>query len=128
MKITITADAYAITSKITVDEIKTLKKSNPDALKVKDADGNEKFAVSYAEGKPSITAFSVTFGGKSHDEAGYATITGMIPTGTANPKEFVADLVAPVKAFLEQVEGVAHDAAVAAKTARKELVESITVA
>ena len=126
MKITITADAYAITSKITVDEIKTLKKSNPDALK--DADGNEKFAVSYAEGKPSITAFGVTFGGKSHDEAGYATITGMIPTGTANPKEFVADLVAPVKAYLEQVEGVAHDAAVAAKTARKELVDSITVA
>lgn len=128
MKITITADAYAITSKITVDEIKTLKKSNPDALKVKDADGNEKFAVSYAEGKPSITDFGVTFGGKSHDEAGYATITGMIPVGTTNPKEYVADLVAPVKAYLEQVEGAAHDAAVAAKAARKELVESITVA
>ena len=121
MKITITADAYAITSKITVDEIKTLKKSNPDALKVKDADGNEKFAVSYAEGKPSITAFGVTFGGKSHDEAGYATITGMIPTGTANPKEYVADLVAPVKAYLEQVmrDGAAEAAACARKTITK---------
>lgn len=128
MRITITADAYAITSSMTVEEIKTLRKANPDALKIKDADGNEKFAVSYSEGKPSINAFGVTFGGKSHDDNGFATITGIIPAGTSSPKDYVADLVAPVKTYLEQVEAAASPAAEAAKTARKALVDSIVVA
>ena len=70
MKLTITGDAYALTSAIKVSDIDLLKKYNPDALNVKDKDGKVVFGVSYSEGKPNVAGFGVTFGGKTRDENG----------------------------------------------------------
>lgn len=131
MKLTITGDAYALTSAIKVADIKLLKKYNPDALSVKDNDGKTVFAVAYSEGKPNVASFGVTFGGKTRDENGYATITGVIPTGFASAdaaKEFVAETFGGVVAYLEQLEQNVPGAAEAVIDAHKKLVDSITVA
>lgn len=132
MKLTITGDAYALTSAIKVSDIELLKKYNPDALTVKDKDGKQTvFGVSYSEGKANVAAFGVTFGGKTRDENGYATITGVIPTGFASAeaaKDFVAETFGGVVAYLEQLEKSVPNAAEAVATERKKLVDSITVA
>lgn len=132
MKLTITGDAYALTSAIKVADIELLKKHNPDALTVKDADGkNTVFAVSYNDGKPNVTGFSVTFGGKTRDEDGFATITGVIPAGFASAeaaKGFVAETFGGVVAYLEQLEKSVPKAAEEVRENRKKLVDSITVA
>ena len=132
MKLTITGDAYALTSAIKVADIELLGKYNPDALTVKDKDEKKVvFGVSYSEGKPSVASFGVTFGGKTRDENGYATITGTIPTGFASAeaaKEFVAEKFGGVVAYLEQLEKSVPEAAKAVTETRKKLVDSITVA
>ena len=106
MRLTITGDAYALTSAIKVADIELLGKYNPDAL-------------------------TVTSGGKTRDENGYATITGTIPTGFASAeaaKEFVAEKFGGVVAYLEQLEKSVPEAAKAVTEKRKKLVDSITVA
>ena len=131
MKLTITADAYALTSTIKVNDLELLKKYNPDALNVKDKDNKVVFAVSYSEGKPSVAAFGITFGGKTRDENGYATITGTIPSDlrTAEAaKEFVAEKFGGVVAYLEQLEKSITDAAKTVAENRKKLVDSISIA
>ncbi len=132
MKLTITGDAYALTSAIKVSDIALLKKYNPDALNIKEKDTNKTvFGVSYSEGKPNVASFGVTFGGKTRDENGYATITGTIPTGFASAeaaKDFVADTFGGVVAYLEQLEKSVPEAAKAVADKRKKLVDGITVA
>lgn len=102
MKIAVIADAYALTSELTVKDIMLCKKYNPDALVIRDEDGNDKFALSYNEGKPSVTKFGVTFGGKDKD--GKATITEIIPQGTENAKEFIADRFGAIVPYLKELE------------------------
>ena len=78
-----------------------------------------------------MASFGVTFGGKTRDENGYATITGTIPTGFASAeaaKEFVAEKFGGVVAYLEQLEKSVPEAAKAVTEKRKKLVDSITVA
>lgn len=130
MKLTITADAYALTSDLAVKDIELLKKYNPDALKITDEDGNVKFAVGYSEGNPNIASFGVTFGGKTRDEAGKATITGVIPSDVKTAegaKEFVAEKFGSVVAYLKQLEETVPKAAKEVADARKALVDSIVV-
>ena len=78
MKITINGDAYVLASEIKAEDIELLKKYDPDALKIKDKDGNDKFSVTYAEGKSGIQKFTdsacATFGGKTRDDAGNAAL------------------------------------------------------
>lgn len=130
MKITITADAFALTSAIAVSDITTLKKSNPSALKIRDEEGNDLFAVSYVEGKPSVSAAGITFGGKSRgedDAAGKATFTGMIPAGVKDAKDYVAEVFASAITYLAQLEETVPAAAQKVATDRKNLVDSIEV-
>ncbi len=128
MKITITGDAYVITSSIKASDIEVLKKARPEALKLVDEDGNDIFAVDYREGRPSISSFGVTFGGVTRDEEKALTYTGIIPSGVADAKEFVADVISPVVAYLKTLEDSIPDDVTEAKEARKELLDSITVA
>ncbi len=134
MKITITGDAYVIASDIKAKDIELLKKYDPDALKVKDKDGNDKFTIAFAEGKPGIQKFagsaSVTFGGKTRDEAGNATITGTLPVGLIGKdeaKEHVAELITPFLPYLNQLEKSIPETAKKIRDERSALLEKITV-
>lgn len=131
MKLTITADAYALTSDIKVSDIQLLSKYNQNALKIMDEDKNVKFAVSYSEGKPNVADFGITFGGKTRDENGYATITGTLPAGLTTAeaaKNYLADKFGAVVAYLGQLEKSVPDAVKTVADTRKKFVDSITVA
>ena len=104
-----------------------MKQGTPDALKIKDADGNVTFAISYNEGCPSFGPKGIAFSGKS-GETGNATFTGMIPAGTENKKEYVADLLCGIVANVEQLEKDVPAAAKKQAEAREKLLASITEA
>lgn len=131
MKFTITADAFALTSKIKVKDIELLKKcKKTDALKIKDEKGNEKFAISYVEGKPCIADFGITFSGKTRDENGYATLTGTIPSSVntqEGAKEFVAETFGAIVAYLKSLEETVPAEAEKIANERKAIADSISV-
>lgn len=97
---------YTLTSTITKAQIDLVKKYRPDALKKKDNDGNDLFAMSYVEGKPSVFANGITFGSASAD-GGFAMITGDLPTtlpeGTTYG-DFVADKVGAALSYVNVME------------------------
>jgi len=133
MKIKISGNAFVITSDLSVEDILFVAKNAPDKLKVrekvsKDSDevGNELFAISYNEAHASITGFGIAFNGKTRDEKGLATFTGTIPAGVANAKEFVADKISAVAAYLPELEKSVPKAVKEQKEAREKLLESIT--
>lgn len=126
MKIAITADAYAITSSIKASDVETLKKHNPDALSIKDDDGNDIFTVNYSEGNPNISRFGITFGGISRDNKKVLTLTGTIPGGVADAKEFVTDKVAPVMENLSELETKIPEAAKKVAETRKAIMDTIS--
>ena len=128
MKVTITGDAFALTSSIKVEDIKMLKKQSPDSLKIKDDENNDIFGIDYVEGCPSITKFGITFGGVSRDGKGFATLTGTIPSGTANAKDYVADTLGSAASMLKDIETVLPDIIKEINDNRTAFINGITVA
>ena len=121
---------YTLTSSIKKTDIELVKKHRPGALKKKDADGNDIFAMSYVEGKPCISANGITFGTTDVD-TGCAMIIGSIPETlpegtTAN--EYIADKVGNALAFVKELETSLPEVVNAIKAERSELIGSITVA
>lgn len=121
---------YALTSTLTKEDIELVKKYRPDALKKKDADGNDIFAVSYVEGKPSVSACGVTFGGKTVN-GGYAMIEGdlpaTLPSGTTYG-DFIADKVGSALPFINEFEATLPAVVESIKADRAGLIGSIVEA
>lgn len=129
MKISIISGAYSLTSELKVEDIVLLKKYNPDALSIKDEDGNTKFAIGYSEGKPSVSSFGITFGSKSF-EGGKASLTKSLPANmsdAATAKDYVAEEFGAVVAYLKQLEESVPEAVKKIKDDKKAIVDSITV-
>lgn len=121
---------YTLTSTLTKEDIALVKKYRPDALKKKDADGNDIFSVSYVEGKPSVCAHGVTFGAKTSD-GGFAMITGdlpaTLPSGTT-PGDYIADQVGSALPFINEFEANLPAVVEAIKSERADLIGSIVEA
>ena len=82
MQISVVGNAAVVTSSIKVEEIKTLKAGNPQALKVfKDEEKkDEVFSISYNEGaEPSFGKFGITFNSVTRDDKKCASLTLRIP-------------------------------------------------
>ena len=128
MKISIVGDAYVLTSEITTEQILLLEKANPAALKVIDKETKaQKFAINHRLGNSSVTEFGITFGGTTRDDAKKATVTGTLPTGTADAKAYVADKLGAAVVYLKQLEETVPVEAKKIADARKSLIESISV-
>lgn len=131
MKLTITGDAYALTSDVKVKDIQLLKKHNPSALKIVDEEKNEKFAIDFSEGKSNVSAFGITFGGVTRDANGFVTVTGTLPQGLNTldaAKEYLADQFGAVVVYLKQLEASIPNAVKKVSDERKALVDGITIA
>lgn len=128
MKLSIVGDAYVLTSDLTATGIETAKKYRPNALKIKDADGNDIFAISYNPGKPCISKNGVTFGGVSRNGDGKATITGTIPDSVTDAKAFVAELVGCAVSNLKVLEDSLPPVLATIEAERNALLNSITIA
>ena len=95
MKVTVNGNALVLTSDIKAKEIELLKKVNPSALKLKDEDGNDIFAIGLSA-NGGINKNGVSFDGKTRDEDELATVTINVPAGTKDVEQWVSDTVLPV--------------------------------
>ena len=123
-------NTFTLTSSIKKDDIELVKKYRPAALKKKDADGNDIFAMSYVEGKPCIAASGITFG-SADVETGHAMIVGCIPESlpaNTTASDYVADKVGGVLAFVKELETSIPEVVNAIKAERAALIGSITQA
>jgi len=79
MRVKIMQQTLQVTSNITKRQLAQAKTFAPDALKIKDADGNEVYAVgpSIAAKDGSVSKFGITFNG--HNAQGQLTLTMPIP-------------------------------------------------
>lgn len=129
MKIKIFNDTkqYTLTSTLKVDDIKLVQKYRPKALKKKDADGNDIFAMSYVEGRPCVAAHGITFGAKSH-EGGYAMIVAALPEVEAgvNVKERIADIVGSDLTYINELEASIPTVVEAIRSERAAIINSVT--
>lgn len=124
MRIAIIADKFAVNSSIKLEDIELLKKYKPDALKIRDEEGNDLFAIDYKAGQPSISKFGVTFSAVAGRTAKVA-LTGEIPAGTSNPKEFVADRVGVAVDYINQLENEIPAVVETIKATRKTLMDGM---
>lgn len=102
-KVKVTGNAVVIESKIKFADIETVKKYRPDALTLTDEEKNPLFRVDVGTA-PKANEFGIVFDGKTHDEAGYATYTQLIPASGANVKEAIADFYGKTVLLLNKYE------------------------
>lgn len=85
--------ALVITSSATPDEIKTIKKYRPNALKLMEGEGQHKeqvFIIDIEDGSGSINKFGAFYSERT-DKNGKATITINIPEDVENPKAWAEE-------------------------------------
>ena len=93
-KIKVFGQAAVITSTQKLEDLKTIAKYRPDALLLKDEDGDPLFRIGVsANNAGNIDKYGAKFGGKTHDDEELATITIGIPNGVEDVKEFVSETV-----------------------------------
>lgn len=115
-----------VLSSIKVEDIALLGKYAPDALCIKNDNGDEVFGVSYAEGHPSVSEFGVTFGATSAD--GHAKVVFDLPEiEDAKLRDAVADTVAPAFENLGKIEAQVEAAVNAVRRYHETLVNSIVI-
>lgn len=131
-KITIAGDAGVITLAKTLEDIKTLEKYRPKALRLfeKDEDGKkeEVFVVASTKGPGSINKYGASFGSASHDENRFATITVEIPADVEDAVAYMADKVGMAIVMLNKVEAQFDEALAGIAADKATVLENITVA
>lgn len=133
-KITIAGDAVAITSANTLEELKTISKYRPKALRLMGGeDGKElQFAILVREGAAgSINANGATFGRTANDGSGKACITVMLPDDISvksDVKEYVADAFGGAVMNLNKLEETLPAVLSEIKADKDKVMAGITVA
>jgi hypothetical protein len=76
-KITIAGDAIVVTSSLKLEDIKTVGKYRPAALKLMGGKDKDEpiFAIGTTTGVGNINGIGVSFGGETHDDDKLATVT-----------------------------------------------------
>ena len=88
-QIAIAGNQVVITSSVTLENLRLAEKLRPDALVLKDEEGNETFRVSV--GSNSIGPKGVSYSGTTRDERGLATVSAVIPEDVENAKDYIVD-------------------------------------
>ena len=128
MKFTVAPKTIVAMSDITMKELFELKKFNPDALKLKDENGNEIFVFTTVT-NGSVGKFGIGFDGESLDEKGYATATvSLNAIGAEDTCKAANDLVAPVMRNIVALEEQIHDALLELEECREKAAAAITIA
>lgn len=89
--VNVLGDALVITSVVSLEDLKTVGKYRPEALVLKDDNGDEYFAIGTTCGYGSVNKYGAEFGGETHDEGKKATIT-LLVDGNGTPEEIKADI------------------------------------
>jgi len=101
-KIFITGNVFVIKSTISLEKLKLLEKYRPEALKLKNEEGEAIFGV--GTGSSNISKNGASFKEATLDEAKLACMTLPFPAGTENAKECVKDFLGLSFLNLQKVE------------------------
>jgi hypothetical protein len=123
VKVGISGDQVVVTSTMTLTDLLLVKKHRPDALCLKDKDGNETFRVGV--GSNSISRNGVSYADETHHGSGLATASAVIPKGTKDAKEYIVDTHGLAIANLNKVESGLTNVISEINKARSDLRESI---
>lgn len=102
----IIGSALVITSSATPEQLKTMKKYRPNALKLYEGEGNAKkevFMVDIGKGQGCIQSIGAIFS-EYTNQAGKATITIPIPENAADVKEWAQDTLGVSILLLRKLE------------------------
>lgn len=127
-KIKVTGDTLMVISEIKHEDFVKAKRFNPKALKIRDKDENELFAVDY--GNASVSEYGVTF--SSVNAEGYlftstdAPVQG-VHTDPEEEKNLVIEEYATILCNLRMVEKQVEDAMNAIQEIANAITESVTV-
>jgi hypothetical protein len=131
-KIIIAGDSIVVTSARTLEEIKTLEKYRPKALRLFEADEEGKnvevFRIASTLGKGSINQYGASFGSATHDEEKLATITLSLPSEVEDAKEYAAETVGGAVMSLNKVEEQFAAALAEIESDKAKVLENITIA
>lgn len=110
--IKVAGSACVIESEFGLEQIRTLEKYRPNALRLFEGEGSKKeaiFVVGTGRSTGSVSEYGVSFG-TQESAAGKATVTFMIPEGTEDVRKFVEEAVGTAILNLNKVEGQFADA------------------
>lgn len=131
-EIIIAGDAIVVTSAKTLEDIKTLEKYNPKALRLfetnDDGKKEEVFCVGSTCGYGSINQYGASFGSVTHDDQKLATITMCVPRGTVDAVEYAAETIGMAVVMLNKVEEQFEEALAKVAADKATVRENITVA
>lgn len=131
-KIVIVGDAVVITSSMKLEDIKTIQKYRPDALILKDEEGEPVFRLGVCKDGEcgDIGKYGAEFSSAARDGTGLATMT-LSAAGAPEDQditEFVADTIGAYIAQLNKLEASLTDVLAEITAERDEIKASITVA
>lgn len=129
-KATIVGGALVVSGSATPDQIKTLAKYRPNALKLMEGENGKKecvFAVDAGKGYGSISKFGAVFG-EYTDADGKATITVEVPEGLADVKDWAIEYLGTSILNLNKVEAQFEGQLADAAEERAVIEASISVA
>jgi hypothetical protein len=124
-KITIAGDAIVITSSRTLEEIRTLEKYKPEALVLKDENGEVYFKVGTGSG--NINKYGVSFGDVSRTGDGTAVLT-MVLNDVTDAVKFASDNFGVALINLNKVEAQFDEALNEVSEQQAEILANITIA
>lgn len=131
-KIIVAGQAVVVTSSLTLDEIKEVKKYRPEALVLYKGEGPEKepdFKVGFSKcSGGSVGTYGVEFGSESHDDDKLATLTMIIPEDVEDIKGYVSDAIGAAVLKLNKLEESLPEVLKEIKEEREKIDEIITIA
>lgn len=103
-KIVVAGEAVVITSTMRLDELRTIKKYRPEALCLKDEEGEPIFCIGVTTGAGAIGKYGAEFGAEGHGDEPKACITMVCPGISGDVKEAVSELIGPAILRLNEIE------------------------
>ena len=123
MKISTAGNAVILESEVSMEAMRIVKKYAPSKLKLKSEDGKEDLFVFTTGKEASITKFGICF--TNENEEGKAILTMLIPTECKDKKEYIAELLMPIKELYTKLEEQIADEAEKIIAAKESLMKEI---
>lgn len=125
-KVVLAGQVFVVASDLTVEDIKDAMKYAPDALQLKDEEGEPIFCLSYGS-YGSLNGNGVCFNAETNDGTGKACITCPIPEGVKNAVDYIVDKVGPIRSKIIEVETKLPELLAGVKADRAAMAEEIEV-
>lgn len=127
MKVTVMGEALVITLRTTLEDLQKVAKYEPEALKLKDEDGDTVYSIS-VKGTPGINEFGAVFGAATFDDKKLAVITMKVDPGEEDIKDYVADKYGAAIGYLNEIEEKLPGVVTAIKEKRERIKDGIVLA